>query len=239
MLPFYFGAGDHRLFGVYDVPARSSSRQGVVICNAVGSEYFNAHRTCRVLARQLAGSGVHVLRFDYLGTGDSTGEVDHLRVADWLKDIETAITELLDLAELRKVDLIGLRAGAALAATAAKKSPKVGRVCLWDPIPSSSDSAGGTDLTEFPSALRSDLSEAMKLEDPTLPPGSIMVCTGSGPRAYELLANRLTAACSGLDITFHVEHGAWESGGDEFGSLPAPVLSLQTILEWSAGRSGI
>jgi len=238
MLPFYFGRSDHRLFGTYDAPAEHSSPRGVLICNAAGSEYYNAHRACRTLARKLAGSGVHAMRFDYFGTGDSAGEEGDVRPDDWLGDVGTAVAELLDLAGLRKIDLVGLRVGAALAAAVAGGIPEIERICLWDPILDPSDIVGDTGLLGFSSEFLSGLGNTLRMEEMRLPAGSILVCTGNDPARHEPLARRLKENSPELGFTFHREHGAWESGGVEFGSLPAPVQSLQTISEWSLDRGG-
>jgi uncharacterized protein len=135
VVPLYFGTSSARLFGVYH-PAESAQRRscGIVICPPFGHEYIRAHRLLRQLAVQLSHSGFHVLRFDYLGCGDSAGEPYDGTPSQWTADIATAIDELRDTAEVRRVCLIGLRLGATLAADAADRRDDVETVVLWDPI---------------------------------------------------------------------------------------------------------
>jgi alpha-beta hydrolase superfamily lysophospholipase len=76
--PFYFSASarstGRTLFGWYDAPTRGSARGGILLCNPVGDDSVRAHRPLRHLAQRLANEGFAVLRFDYDGTGDSTGD---------------------------------------------------------------------------------------------------------------------------------------------------------------------
>jgi pimeloyl-ACP methyl ester carboxylesterase len=135
VVPLYFGTSSARLFGVYH-PAESAQRRscGIVICPPFGHEYIRAHRLLRQLAVQLSHSGFHVLRFDYLGCGDSAGEPQAGSPSQWMADIATAIDELRDTSEVRRVGLIGLRLGATLAVGAAERRDDVEAVVLWDPI---------------------------------------------------------------------------------------------------------
>jgi pimeloyl-ACP methyl ester carboxylesterase len=137
MVPFFFGASQRRLFGAYDptYAAKGSSRGAVLICYPWSSEYLFSHRSLRQLASKLSQNGFETLRFDYFGTGDSGGNVADADFAGWENDIESAIQELSDLAGIKKVVLVGLRLGANLATSVAKRrSPEVSSIVLWDPI---------------------------------------------------------------------------------------------------------
>jgi alpha-beta hydrolase superfamily lysophospholipase len=237
MIPFFFGASKRRLYGVYDAPAGGISPRGVVICYPLGAEYYYAHRACRSLARQLAGTGVHALRFDYPGTGDSAAETDEVRVDDWVEDVGWAVSELKEMADLETVTLVGLRVGAALAAMVAGGNQDVEQIALWDPISNPVEYVSQLSLTAFSNEFLASLSGLLAMEEGRLPSKTLLVCTGSEPEVHRPLADRLANACPGFRFAHHDEPGAWERGEDEFGSLPAPVRSLQTITEWSkAGR---
>jgi pimeloyl-ACP methyl ester carboxylesterase len=135
--PFFFGPGKRRLFGAYD-PAHAFdgvSRGGAVICYPWGAEYLHAHRSLRQLAARLAQNGFETLRFDYFGTGDSAGDMTDADLAGWEHDIETAIEEIIELAGVKRIALVGLRLGANLAASvAARRIDVVNPLILWDPI---------------------------------------------------------------------------------------------------------
>jgi pimeloyl-ACP methyl ester carboxylesterase len=135
MTPFYFGSSKRPLFGVYHPPqARPVRETGVVLCAPVGHEYVRAHRLVRSLAGTLAKSGFHVLRFDYSGCGDSSGDAADATLASWIEDVGTALDELKDTSGVSKVSLVGIRLGATLALLASRRRKDVEGCVLWDPV---------------------------------------------------------------------------------------------------------
>ncbi len=92
------------------------------------------HRAYRHLSVLLAKSGLHVLRFDYYGCGDSSGEFEDADVEHWLSDLSVAIDEIKDAGGLSTVSLIGFRLGASLAALASTTRTDISRLVLWDPV---------------------------------------------------------------------------------------------------------
>lgn len=144
MTPLIFGSSERRLFGIYDAPATSSGpARAAVLCCPGGDEQVHAYRTLRQLASRISQGGRHVLRFDYYGTGDSSGPTVENDISGWCGDIETAIAEIKDLAGVPKVSLVGLRLGANLAAEVAARSPEiVDSLVLWEPITANGDSGG-------------------------------------------------------------------------------------------------
>jgi len=230
MTPLFFGSSDRRLFGVYDPPQERDRRRAVVICNAIGRDYYHAHRGCRVLARQLSAAGLHALRFDYLGTGDSTGEVPDFLIEDWLQNIGEAADELKDMADARKVALVGLRLGATLAAVAAESRSDIDRLVLWDPI---DDFDACLDvLDELPPSMIEELRAiSPKQLQPALPRRLLLTTTSAGSSS---LSSRW---CGGGDDATTIRTcpgpSVWASEGD-FGSAGIPVDALKTMTEWLA-----
>lgn len=120
--PFYFGPPRQALFGWLHAPAEAHrfGDFGVVLCNPFGYESVCVHRTYRHIAERAAASGIAALRFDYHGTGDSSGddyEDDRLRM--WVSSVHAAVDELKSRTGVRRICLVGLRLGATLAALAA------------------------------------------------------------------------------------------------------------------------
>ena len=60
-------------------------------CQPLGHEYIRAHRTFNQLAAGLARAGFPVLRFDYSGTGDSSGADEMGSVKRWMADVREAM----------------------------------------------------------------------------------------------------------------------------------------------------
>lgn len=135
MNPLFFGSSDRPLYGVYHAPkSRSGRRTGVVLCYPFGQEYMRAHRAFRQLSLMLAKAGFHVFRFDYRGTGDSSGDGEDFSLASAADDTAQAIEELQDMADVESVALFGLRLGGAIAARVAQSHDAVTHLILWDAI---------------------------------------------------------------------------------------------------------
>jgi pimeloyl-ACP methyl ester carboxylesterase len=140
MLPLYIGTSERPLFGVYESPdPRRKVRGGVLICPPVWHEHIRAYRALRNLAVQLSDSGFHVLRFDYFGSGDSSGGSDEMTVSDCLASICSALDELKDISGLQKVRVMGLRFGATLGARAVGDRKDVEALTVWDPVVSGAE----------------------------------------------------------------------------------------------------
>ncbi|WP_459622843.1 alpha/beta fold hydrolase [Burkholderia sp. 3C] len=87
----------------------------------------------RQLADYLALRGVTVLRFDYLGTGDSTDNGAWVRPADWVAEVVDAVNWLKDTTAVKHVSLAGFRFGAMIAALAARQV-EVDSLALFAPV---------------------------------------------------------------------------------------------------------
>jgi alpha-beta hydrolase superfamily lysophospholipase len=123
------------LFGFYH-PAEGHTVQGigVVLCNPLGYEAMCAHRTYRHFAERLARRGFATLRFDYHGTGDSSGSADEPgRLQGWLDSIDAAVNELRERAGTRSIALFGVRFGATLAVAVAARRRDIDHLVLWAP----------------------------------------------------------------------------------------------------------
>jgi alpha-beta hydrolase superfamily lysophospholipase len=115
-------------------PAR---RSAVVLCNPLGYEAICAYRTYCHLAEGLAAAGFPVLRFDYHGTGDSSGQDDDAdRVRAWLDSVTAAAREVMARSRKAEVSFFGTRLGGTLAAAAAAEIGQVSRLMLWAPCSS-------------------------------------------------------------------------------------------------------
>jgi alpha-beta hydrolase superfamily lysophospholipase len=140
--PIFFGDSRRPLFGVHHAPGGPALPFAAVLCNPFGQEYLRAHRSLRELASRLAYAGLHVLRFDYYGTGDSAGESGEGRPDEWVGDVALAVEEVRSASGRGRVCLLGLRLGGTLAALASARRDDVEALVLWDPVLRGSDYAG-------------------------------------------------------------------------------------------------
>jgi pimeloyl-ACP methyl ester carboxylesterase len=133
--PFYFSIPEADLFAVYHEPRPGLARQSaVLLCNPLGHEYLNSHRALRQIAALLCEAGFPVLRFDYLGCGDSGGSSRQASLDTWLRNVSQAVAELKAKSGAPRLCFVGLRLGATLALLAAAKTGLVDSLVLWDPI---------------------------------------------------------------------------------------------------------
>lgn len=124
----------------------------VVLAGPVGREAVTAHRTMLALAEHLAGLGHRVVRPT---TRTTLGDDDPQELPDsWRDDLLAAVDLGLAGGEA-PVDLVGLRLGAALAATV--EHPRLRHRLLWEPV-------GGAELVRHGRAVR-----RLTLPGPTLP----------------------------------------------------------------------
>ena len=109
--PFYFESRHQWLFAWLHRHERARhADHGVLICPPIGHEQIHAHRSLRHLADAVAAAGFSVVRFDYHGTGDSSGSDEAPeRVATWLGNVRDARLWLTQQLGCTRVSAIGLR----------------------------------------------------------------------------------------------------------------------------------
>lgn len=207
----WFGREGRPLFGAVHVPEGRRATGAVVVCPPVGHEQTATQHGLRLLARELADRGLLVLRFDYHGTGHSSGNSSEATVEGWLEDVEEAVRYVRS-AGTRRVGLVGLRLGALLAAHAYER---VGaeELVLWDPVAS-----GRRYLREEQARLRMTIGEVDQDPDRVALMGWSLPRT-SVPALRRLGLPEVTERCVGIRTW-----AAIRPGGD--GSLAELVRSL-------------
>lgn len=130
--PVYFGPRERSLAGWLHLPPSGRARGGVLICGPVAREHTVAYPSLRLLAEQLAETGLASLRLDYDGTGDSAGGMgDRDRLHAWQSSIRTGL-QFLRSTGVPAVSVVGLRLGALLAITALP-GEQLASFVAWDP----------------------------------------------------------------------------------------------------------
>lgn len=125
--------GGETLVGIVSLPDRPVATGVLVIVG--GPQYrVGSHRQFVLLARALAEAGHPVMRFDYRGMGDSTGEPCGFEAAQ--DDVAAALAAFRrTVPGLARVVLFGLcdGASAALLQLQARPDPLIGGLCLLNP----------------------------------------------------------------------------------------------------------
>jgi pimeloyl-ACP methyl ester carboxylesterase len=135
--PLWFGPVDRPLFGWLTRPVGGLARGGVLCAPPIGREARAGRRAIRSIALSLAAKGFVTLRFDFDGTGDSSGGFnDEGRDRHWIESVVEAANYLRSLG-ITSVSAVGMRLGATLIGVAADRHPlDFSDVVLWDPCDS-------------------------------------------------------------------------------------------------------
>jgi len=226
----------------------------------MGQESIRAHRAFRRLGLGLARAGLHTLRFDYYGCGDSAGESDECDVDDWMRDIAKAVEELKTHQSLSRIALIGLRLGATLAALVASQRTDIESLVLWEPIlngrdylregmiahqawlnaqgfgSSRVDSSDGTrEMLGFPltQAMRASIERLDLLNLRERPAANILIIEREESADIARLREHLAGLRVGVDCRHIPEPPVWLRR--EMDQAVVPRRTLECIVAWLAG----
>jgi uncharacterized protein len=239
--PLYFGDTATALYGVHH-PVRGGAaprRAGVVLCYPFAQEYMRSHRAFRQMAMLLSGDGFETFRFDYTGTGDSSGGPQEMSLETWDRDLGAAVDELTDMAGVESVWLVGLRLGAALALTAARR-PLVEGVVLWDPIVSGQTQLADAAREESGVAIggvpilprfRADLETIDLMRTPVRGGLSTLVAVSADLPQYQALRDRLSRDGAKVSYACVPSDGRW-SLYDNWGSALIPQALIRAIVTY-------
>jgi pimeloyl-ACP methyl ester carboxylesterase len=245
--PHFFGAIDAPLFGCYHAPSsRQPARHGVVLCHPLGHEYMACYRTIRQAAVRLAQAGAGVLRFDFYGSGDSSGDSSDGCPSRWVRDVATATVELQKRSGDERVACAGLRLGASLALLALQDQRAVGTTALilWDPIVNGAAyieeltalqkqrfrRSNPDEVIGFPFAgkLRRELERLDLLQVGRTARHVLIIETGSARPETERLTARLRTLGAVVDLRLVTGDAFWHEPNKS--AVPASVI--QSVVTW-------
>jgi pimeloyl-ACP methyl ester carboxylesterase len=252
-VPTFFGPSDSPLFGVVHLPVDNQIRGGVLICGSLGKEGMDSVRLHRVLAGSLARRGFGVLRFDYLGLGDSAyAQVRDDAVANWVASVGHAL-EYLTLIGAESATAIGIRAGCLILNEYLAQSHTVNRVVYLDPY-----GTGRRYLREHTTLFR------LSAGEDAATPGEVSIIGGrlSDHAAAEFAAlrmganpvsahgvdnvllvgrpaetdKRVTALASAEGVDSIITGGLPECAAPTPMPLPIPFTAVDSIIDWIDGN---
>lgn len=207
MIPMLIGNAGRPIHAVFSAASGKRRRRAVVFCPPFGAEFQRTHRAGRLLAQRLAANGFDILRFDYYGTGDSSGEDHEFNAEGAVEDALAAVTEAKDLSKARRVTLIGMREGASVALRAAARAGGVDRVVLWDPLV-------GEEIASEPTSA-----------------SDMLVVVSEDSPSHQHLVERLARNASHVTFEEHPSVAPWVPTGED-GVGVAPVAALNRIAGW-------
>jgi pimeloyl-ACP methyl ester carboxylesterase len=146
-------------------------RGAVIICPPFLEERILSQRLLVRFQKFLSRRGYVGIRFDYRGTGDSSGDVSQVRMDSMRHDLANVIEFTLNEFSPRRTCLLGVRLGGSVVLSLDDSPTKPDAVVLWSPVISLSDyirelfklqivSDGKFGLTQRDSAYYAGLAEA-------------------------------------------------------------------------------
>ncbi|HUC90799.1 MAG TPA: alpha/beta fold hydrolase [Paenibacillus sp.] len=108
----------------------------VIICHGFVGSRIGVDRLFVKTARALADAGYYVLRFDYGGCGESTGDYGSLGLDSMIDQTRTALDYVhdMDSVDARRVTLLGHSLGGATALLTAVRDKRVKHLVLWSAV---------------------------------------------------------------------------------------------------------
>ncbi len=131
--PMFIESAAGRLYSVHYQSRSVRKEHAILFAHSLGHEYVRAHRNLQQLAVALCGRGFDVVRFDYMGTGDSDGLSEEVNAETMGSDLLNVRQYIIDQTNTKRVSLVGLRLGATVA-THFREAFQY--MVLWDPVPS-------------------------------------------------------------------------------------------------------
>ena len=111
--PFYFPVGDETLFGILTEPSGDpSGTVAVLLRGAAQGPSAGRNQASARMCRRFAEEGMHAVRFDYRGVGDSTGTVERFRLDQPFEDDLKGATGWLRDRGMDRFALVGTCFGA-------------------------------------------------------------------------------------------------------------------------------
>lgn len=131
-------SGRERLHGVLHLPPAAQLRPVpvVVICHGFISNKMGQHRLFVTAAREFCRRGWAVLRFDYAGCGDSSGEYQDITLDQQLAETKSVLDFVAaqPMLDRNEIVLLGHSFGGCLATLTAARDARVKRLVLWSPV---------------------------------------------------------------------------------------------------------
>ncbi len=133
--PLIIKRGSHRLSAMLHQPAGPVA-QLVIMAHGFTGNKTETGRLFVDMARVLTGRGLAVLRFDFMGSGDSSEKFTDMTPLTEIADLH-AVLDWARRRGYRQVGVLGLSMGGAVAICTVADRPagEVGALCTWSSVP--------------------------------------------------------------------------------------------------------
>lgn len=132
--PLWLDAESRGLYAALHQPASAAGSLGVVFVPPLLHEQSRSRRFVAEVASGFAALGLPCLRFDFFGTGDSSGTGEQLDFGSMRADLDLAVAALRSRAAVERVVLLAWRGAALPVCSWLKEGQHADLVVLWEPI---------------------------------------------------------------------------------------------------------
>ena len=106
---------------------------GLLLVNPLPLEQNRCSFFYRNLQLNSMAKNIPSMRFDYTGSGDSTGSIEDTNIDSWIRDTELCCDEFKKALNLESIYLLGIRIGGTIASIVASQHPSITSI-LIDPV---------------------------------------------------------------------------------------------------------
>jgi len=130
----FINTRDRQLYTVMQAPSPDNNNDvGILLVPPLGNEQRRCQRPFRTMMQQIAREGFHLVRFDWQGTGNSSGSTHLIDDAGvWEDDLQDTMAHLGQ--RVSEIHIISVRMGALISARLNLQSQTVASHHLWDPV---------------------------------------------------------------------------------------------------------
>jgi len=130
----FINSRGRQIYAVLQRPDKHNNNgHGLLLAPPLGNEQRRAQRPIRNLMQNLSRQGYTLMRFDWRGTANSSGNTDQINsLQPWVEDLEDAARQLS--AQVNSVDIVAIRFGALIASLSPVASSTIRCRYYWDPI---------------------------------------------------------------------------------------------------------
>lgn len=127
------------LSATFTLPRKESTQPvpAVLLCHGFTGNRIETRRLFVLFSRQLAARGIASIRFDYRGSGESSGDFSEYCFTDYVVDAEHALVFLKTLAcvDSKKIGVLGYSLGGCVASyLVGGHATEFAAICLWAPV---------------------------------------------------------------------------------------------------------
>ncbi len=131
-------SGNYQIPAILTLPKAAASCPAVLLCHGTGSNKDEAGNGYVLFAQALAEAGIASLRFDFIGTGESTVNYIEYHFKSAQRDIDDCLAFLAqaETVDMNRIGIVGWSQGGTMAMLAAARCRQLRSVVLWAGAPS-------------------------------------------------------------------------------------------------------